>query len=479
MHVMTDVDGSGRRGVTGARRLAGVTLIAGVALVASLPGAAGASTTRGAAPPSVTTTDWTVYHRNLGGTGAGPAGLSLSPLQARWTSKALDGQIYGEPLVFNHHVFVATENDTVYSLDSSSGAVQWSKHLGTPVPSGDLPCGDIKPTVGITSTPVIDAARSEIFVVADELVGSSVHHLIYGLGISTGALEMSQNADPPSSNPPASLQRASLTLDGANVVFGFGGNAGDCSTYHGWIESVPVIGGPASFFEVDSASGESRGAVWMGGAAPVIDHNGDIWFATGNGSVKSASGPYDHSDSVLELSPTLQLLQYFAPINWYQDNSTDADLGSTVPALLPNGFVLQVGKSNTAYLLDANHLGGIGGQVASMPLCTADPFGGVAISGDTVFDPCGNGITAVLTSTTATNKMTVLWTTSTGADGPPITAGGLVWTISAGTLYGLSPTSGHAVEQASIGGTSNHFPTPAVGDGLLLAPSSDQVHAFS
>jgi hypothetical protein len=29
-------------------------------------------------------------------------------------------------------------------------------------------CGDILPTVGITGTPVIDTARSEIFVVADE-----------------------------------------------------------------------------------------------------------------------------------------------------------------------------------------------------------------------------------------------------------------------------------------------------------------------
>ena len=50
-------------------------------------------------------------------------------------------------------VFVATENDTVDALSATTGAVDWSSHLGTPVPAGSLPCGDISPTVGITGTP--------------------------------------------------------------------------------------------------------------------------------------------------------------------------------------------------------------------------------------------------------------------------------------------------------------------------------------
>ena len=39
------------------------------------------------------------------------------------------------------------------------GALLWARHLATPVPASSLPCGDIAPTVGITSTPVIDPAR--------------------------------------------------------------------------------------------------------------------------------------------------------------------------------------------------------------------------------------------------------------------------------------------------------------------------------
>ena len=212
----------------------------------------------------------------------------------------------------------------------SCGTTTWA----LPYPRVDLPCGNISPTVGITSTPVIDTARKEIFVVADELVRGKAHHEFYGLNATTGAVELSQGADPAGADTLAILQRASLTLDGTNVVFGFGGNYGDCSTYHGWVESVPVIGGKARFYKVDPKSGETQGAIWMGGGAPVVNTAGDVWVAAGNGSVSSPSGPYDYSDSVLELSPSMKLLQYFAPSDWYYDNGHDLDLGSSVPAVL-------------------------------------------------------------------------------------------------------------------------------------------------
>jgi hypothetical protein len=59
-------------------------------------------------------------------------------------------------------------------------------------------------------------------------------------------------------------------------------------------------------------------------------------------------------------------------------------------------------------------------------------------------------------------------------------AAGLVWTIGQnGTLYGLDPATGRVRQQASIGAPANHFPTPSVGDGLLLAPSAEHVVAFT
>jgi hypothetical protein len=375
-------------------------------------------------------------------------------------------------------VYVATENDTIYALAANTGAILWSSHVGTPVPSGDLPCGDIGPTVGITGTPVIDAARGEIFAVADELVGGdTVAHFLVGLNIYSGAQELPQvPVDPPGpDNPPGNLlQRTGLNLDGGNVVFGFGGNADDCEPYHGWVVSVPEGGGTVVHYDTTGTTPNgTQGAVWQGGAAPEVDGSGNIWAATGNGS---SSSPYDGSDSVVKLSPELGLEQLFAPFDWSNDNAHDLDLGSDVPALLSNGTALQAGKSHRVFLLNQANLGGINGQIGTLSVCASnDVDGGNAVVGTVVYIPCRSGVEAVQTSP----SLSVLWHAASGAGGPPITAGGLVWSIGGGTLYGLNPANGATVEQAAIGSEANHFPTPSVGDGLLLAPSADQVVAFS
>jgi polyvinyl alcohol dehydrogenase (cytochrome) len=427
--------------------------------------------------PTVSGTSWTVYHGDTLGSGVAPGSVSVDVSAPAWTSPTLDGQLYGEPLASDGRIFVATENDTVYALSASNGKVVWSAHLGTPVPAGDLPCGDISPTVGITGTPVIDAARSEIFVVADELVHGTPVHMLVGLDTGSGRRELDQDVDPAGSEPSALLQRTGLTLDDGRVVFGFGGNYGDCASYRGRVVSVSEEGGSPEVFTVDGAAGESQGAVWMGGAAPVVDSRGDIWVSTGNGSVTSSAHPYDDSEAVLELSPSLSLVQYFAPRAWAALNAHDLDL-STAPALLADGQVVVGGKGGSAYLLNGAALGGIGGDRAALASgCGNDIDGGPAEIGTTVFLPCLAGVMAVRASTSPPT-LSVLWRSATGG-GPPIVAGGLVWTIGQdGMLSGLDPATGAVRAQARIGSPANHFPTPSVGNGLLLAPAAEQVVAF-
>ena len=418
-----------------------------------------------------------MYHGDAAGSGVSDSASSVVTSAPAWTSPVLDGRLYGEPLVAGGDVYVATEDDTVYALSSATGAVVWSTHIASPVPASALPCGDISPSVGVTGTPVIDPSRSEIFVVADELVNGSPAHTLVGLSTTSGAIESSLDVDPPGADPAALLQRTGLALDAGQVVFGMGGNDGDCATYKGRVVAVPEAGGSPTFFTVDAAAGDSQGAVWMGGAAPAVEGNGDIWVSAGNGSVSSASQPYDDSDSALELSSSLQLLQYFAPTTWPQDNAHDLDM-SVAPALLSSGQVLLAGKSRIAYLLNGMHLGGIGGQEASLAaVCSEDIDGGSAVVGSTVYLPCLSGPVAVRV-TQSPPSLALLWTARVGG-GPPIVAAGLVWTIGLdGTLYGLDPSTGVVKQQASIGAPANHFPTPSVGDGLLLAPSSTTVVAF-
>ena len=305
--------------------------------------------------------------------------------------------------------------------------------------------------------------------------------MLAGLSRATGRVEMTTDVDPPGADTAALLQRTGLNLARGRVVFGFGGNDGDCATYRGRVVSVPETGGTPAMFTVDGKPGESQGAVWMGGAAPAVDSAGHVLVSVGNGSVYKASRGYDDSDSVLELSPSMRLLQYFAPASWASDNSRDLDL-SAGPALLPGGRVLIAGKSAIAYLLNGAHLGGIGGQLAATrPVCSAGIDGGTAVTGSTVYLPCTAGIVAVRAAASPPG-VRLLWNSRTGG-GPPIVAGGLVWTISqAGWLYGLDPRTGHVRRQAPLTGPSganaNHFPTPSAGAGLLLAPAGARVYAF-
>ena len=76
---------------------------------------------------------------------------------------ALDGNVYASPLVIGGRVVVATENDSVYAIQN--GHIVWRRHLGTPAPQGQLPCGNIFP-LGITGTPVY---RNGLIYVATEI----------------------------------------------------------------------------------------------------------------------------------------------------------------------------------------------------------------------------------------------------------------------------------------------------------------------
>ena len=350
--------------------------------------------------PRTTTTpatlSWTVYHHDPQGSGVVTGVASVIPGQP-----GLDAR-------------PRSTDPCTGSLSSMRGASSWPPRTTRSPPSRlpparwsgrptwplrcsrrHCPVGTSRPRWASPGRPSSTRRRGEIFVVADEEVDGRPAHMLVGLATSTGGIEMTEDVDPPGADTAALLQRTGLTLDSGRVVFGFGGNYGDCSNYRGWVVGVPEGGGTPVDFAVDSGSGESQGAVWMGGAAPAVDSGGDVWVGVGNGSVTTDRHAYDDSDSVLELSPSLQLEQYFAPSSWPSDNAHDLDL-SMEPVLLADGQVVIAGKARIVYLLDGRHLGGIGGQQASLgAVCSDDVDGGSATVGTTVFLPCLSGIVAV------------------------------------------------------------------------------------
>src|SRR5207237_3671806 len=76
-------------------------------------------------------------------------------------------------------------------------------------------------------------------------------------------------------------------------------------------------------------------------------------------------------------------------------------------------------------------------------------------------------------------SFTEVWHGPNGATGPPIVAGGLVWSVgtSDGVLYGLDPNDGHIVSQQTVGSVQ-HFTSPSAALGLLLVGAAHPVVAF-
>lgn len=420
-------------------------------------------------PSPAISTEWTGYHLNSSRSGLGAATPGLATPKVAWNVN-VDGDVYASPLIVGGHVIVATENNSVYSLDLFTGSTVWQKNLGEPVDASSLPCGNIRPVTGITGTPVADPAAGRLYVVA---YLRSHHHMLFALRLVDGSVVWQQDVDPAGSNPIVQQQRGALALGSGFVYVTLGGLLGDCGNYHGYVAAVPIAGGTPLVYRVPSAQGAG---IWTA-AGPTIDAEGNVYVVTGN-AVGPSRSTFDYSDTVIELSSDLQQVKsYFAPSNWIALNVNDIDLGSVGPTLIPSlGVVFSVGKEGVAYLLKAGQLGGIGGQVTDRRLCSA-AFGGTAWSGTTVFVPCTDGLYAV--SVTATS-MAVLWHVGRPAMASPIIAAGAVWAIdvSSGVLYALNPANGEQLYSTNLGNVQ-HFSTPAAIEGFVIAPAARSVVAIT
>jgi len=409
--------------------------------------------------------NWTTYHQDNLRSGI-ESMASVTGVRSQWGSPTgLDGQVYAEPLVCGNTVFVATEDDSVYAINASSGGVIWRTHLGTPMPGGSLPCGDIDPS-GITGTPVIDVETATLYAVA---FFSSGQHVLFGLNITNGSVGTQVVVDPPGANPLVEQQRGALTLANGYVYVVYGGLYGDCGDYHGWVVGAPVSGtGGLIAYQVPT---QREGGIW-GTAGTSVSASGDLYVATGNGA---SSTTFDHGDSVIELSPSLAELGYFAPTNWAQLNADDTDLGSVAPTILPNGDIFQIGKAGVGYLLNGTDLGGIGGQITNTTICDG-AYGGTARLGDSVFVPCVDGLVDV---TVGASSLSVAWQTSDFDSGSPIVTGNIVWSVDipSGELLGFNVSNGHQVFSYSMG-SADHFISPSAAPGQLFVGAGSELFCF-
>jgi hypothetical protein len=132
--------------------------------------------------------------------------------------------------------------------------------------------------------------------------------------------------------------------------------------YHGWL-----LGYNASTLQQVMAFNVTpnarAGGVWQAGGGPAIDAAGNIYFASGNGTFDANTGNGDYGDSVVKISPSGVVLDYFSPHDQGFLDTADVDLGSGGVLLIPdqNGpypnLLISAGKAGTIYLINRDNMG--------------------------------------------------------------------------------------------------------------------------
>jgi hypothetical protein len=290
--------------------------------------------------------------------------------------RLVDDQLYTQPLLLTNVevgggtrdlVFVTTVNNSVYAFDANDAEAKapiWHVNFGTPanLHSASFGCLDMNGQMGIVGTPVIDAVRRVLYVVALTKAGRGFTQRLHALDVSTGAdmPESPVTIQAPSFNPLMQNQRPALMLANGMVYIGYASHC-DKDPYHGFLMAYDAKTlSQVSVFNTSPAGTEA--SIWQSGQGPAADAEGNVYVVTGNGSW---DGVKNFSESFLKFDPKLKLLDWFTPTNHVLLDQKDNDLNSSGATLIPRThLVLGGGKEGVLYTLDTRSLGHLGDEHA-------------------------------------------------------------------------------------------------------------------
>jgi PQQ-like domain len=365
--------------------------------------------------------------------------------------------------------FVTTTYGKTEAIDASTGAVLWrftpagySSWAGSPQIT--------------TATPVADPGRAYIYAASP---GGTISKLAVADGHAVWTVSITRL-------PSREKIAASLNFEQGHVIATTGGYIGDAPPYQGHVAVIDAASGALLHVWNSLCSNQagllfpatcpaSDSAIW-GRAGAVIDpKTGDLLVATGNAPW---DGHTNWGDAVLRLSPNAtKLLGNYTPTNTAELNTSDADLGSTSPAILSPGYIVQGGKDGLIRLLSVARMSGTKPhkdgelQTVSTPSGT-DLFTAPAVwhnATATWMFAADNGGTAAWRFRNA--HLTQVWRNGTGGTSP-VVAGGLLWVYSpGGGLNVYRPTTGKLVTTLPSGG--GHWNSPIVVDGRVALPEGN------
>jgi hypothetical protein len=403
---------------------------------------------------------------------------------------ATNGNMYASPLYLENGpggtgaFFAVTIGNDVFALDETTGAVLWKANIGGAPSNNGSGCGNVAP-LGILSTPVIDGTAKKIYVAGAIGTTSTMRHELHAISTDDGTDEMTggwpvdvtkvtSGSIAFNAATTAQNQRGALSLVGGTIYVPYGGHAGDCGKYHGWV--VGIKASDPTMIGAWATGGIGEGIWCAGGMAS--DGTG-VFAATGNDLTRMTT--HIDSEEVVRVTglgvlDKTSAQNYFYPLRWMTmdglgGNGNDYDLGSVNPIYVEvdsaTTYVVQIAKDGHLYILDSKNLGGMGGQkvdfvVASegMSIHTVPAAYKTAMGLHVVFTtdagamcptggPSGKVVMSVLIPTGASPKPTVSWCATLGS---PVTAPiatttdgtneSIVWYMSSGKLLGVDGDTG-------------------------------------
>jgi hypothetical protein len=183
----------------------------------------------------------------------------FSPSRPLPIPDCIDDQVDTQPLIVTNQpiknrgthnvVYIATEGNTIYAIDTDTYEILLQPNFGTPVPQSALPgqCFNNTIHVGINSTPVIDPAAGIMYVVVYSYENNSAVYRLHALKLEdltdkvppvaiTASHKVTGRQKSVDFNPGTQRQRAALLLTNANIYAAF---ASFCDLRHdnsrGWL----------------------------------------------------------------------------------------------------------------------------------------------------------------------------------------------------------------------------------------------------
>ncbi len=299
---------------------------------------------------------------NLNETALTPQNVNTTQFGKQF-SYSVDGSIFAQPLYVpnvaipgqgTHNVlYVVTENDDAYAFDADGltpNPLWYTSFINPSEGITAVPCQlitanlcNIAPIIGITGTPAIDTSTNTMYLDTHIDNNGALYHYLHAIDITTGAEKFGGpiliQASVPGKGIDGSggfvpfdayhtFQRPGLLLMNGVIYIPYG-------NYHGWVLGYNAT--TLSQLYVFNASPNSTNSnIWQSGAGLTADPEGNIYFATSDAPFDVYNTTKDdYGDSLVKLNSSLQVVDYFTPMDQACRGGHDVDLGSGGPLILP------------------------------------------------------------------------------------------------------------------------------------------------